>query len=311
VFIGFRRYRVGSLRGFLADLRSVMGLGALRRVGRKILENDLPGLAGQLAYFVLLSLFPFLMFLVALVGLMINEPESALKILTERMQVFLPGDAAGLLVDYIDRTLQRRSAAVLFFGILATLGSASAASGALIKAANRAYEVQETRSSRRLWVITVLMVLGLMLLVAALALVVFSPETGGTVQRLTGLPDIFLEIWNIARWVVAFSAMTLALDILYYVAPDAGLPFKWITPGGFAATVLTLISSSALNLYVTNIARYDQLYGQVGAVIVLMLWLYVVGFMALVGIEINAVLARMAEEKKGVELIQTEDEAEI
>jgi membrane protein len=89
------------------------------------------------------------------------------------------------------------------------------------------------------------------------------------------------------------------------------LPFRWITPGGFAATVLMLAASVALNLYASNIARYDQVYGQLGAVVVLMLWLYVTGLTVLIGVEMNAVLARMAEEKKGVELVQTEDEAEI
>lgn len=301
-----RGFLVGFALGtFFSDLKAILGLAALKRVGRKVLENDCPGLAGQLAYFLLLSLFPFLMFLAALIGLVIEEPESALKAMTERIEIFLPTDAAGLLEDYIGRTLQTRSASLLLFSALATVGSASAASRALIKAANRAYGVRETRSFRKLWSITALMVVGLMILVAALALVVFSPETGGYVQRLTRLPDIFVEIWDVARWAVAFLAVTLALDVLYWVAPDADLPFRWITPGGFTATVLTLICSLALSLYATNLGRYDQLYGQAGAVIGLMLWLYVVGFMVLVGTEMNAVLARIAEEWKGTDIVRS------
>jgi membrane protein len=223
---------------------------------------------------------------------------------------FLPEDAVGLLTDYIDRTLRGRSSGALLFAILLTLGSGSAASQAVIKAANRAYGVRETRPFRRIWTISMLMISGFALLVVALTLVAFSPEIGGHVQRLTGLPDIFLTLWGALRWALAFLAVTLALAVLYYLAPNADLPFKWITPGGFVATMLILVSGVALRLYVANIGQYDEVYGQLGAVIVLMLWLYVTGLTVLVALEMNAVLARMAEEHKGVDLVQQESPAE-
>jgi membrane protein len=303
--------RIGPLREFLADLRSVLGIGALRRVGRRAWEDDCPGLAAQLAYFVLLFLFPFLMLLVAVAGLAVDDPESILETLAERMGGFVPEDAAGLLVEYVDRTLRSRTSGVLIFAVGLVLGSGSAAAQAIVKAANRAYEVQETRSIFKMWGITFLMFLGLMLLVGALALAAFGPEIGSYVRWLTGLPGVFLAFWGVVHWALAYLVVTLVLAVLYYLAPNAEMPFKWITPGGFAATVLMLASSVALNLYVSNVGRYDQVYGQLGAVVVLMLWLYVTGLTVLIGVEMNAVLARMAEEKKGVELVQTEDEAEI
>jgi membrane protein len=299
------------LREFLADLRSVLSLGTLRRVGRKALEDDCPGLAAQLAYFVLLFLFPFLMLLVAAAGLAVDEPEAVLETLAGRLGAFLPGDAVGLLVDYADRTLSSRTSGVLFFAVLLVLGSGSAGSQAIIKAANRAYDVRETRPFFKIWGISILMGLGVTVLVAALAFATFGPEIGGYVQELTGLPGIFLTFWDALSWTLAFLAVTLALAVLYYLAPNAGLPFRWLTPGGFAATALMLAASVGLNLYASNIARYDQVYGQLGAVVVLMLWLYLTGLTVLIGVEMNAVLARTAEEKKGVELVRTEDEAEI
>ena len=298
------------LRELLADLRSILGIGALRRVGLKAWHDDCPGLAAQLAYFVLLFLFPFLMLLVAVAGLAVDDPESVLETLTERMRGLVPEDAVSLLVDYADRTLGSRNSSVLLYAIPLVLGSGSAASQAIIKAANRAYDVRETRPFFKVWGISALMGLGVTLLVGALAFATFGPEVGGYVRRLTGLPGVFLTFWDALGWTLAFLAVTLALAILYYLAPNADLPFKWITPGGFAATVLMLASSVALNLYVTNIGRYDQVYGQLGAVVVLMLWLYVTGLMVLIGTEMNAVLARMAEERKDVELVRAEDEAE-
>jgi membrane protein len=297
------------LREFLADLRSVLGVSTLRRVGGKALEDDCPGLAAQLAYFVLLFLFPFLMLLVAAAGLAVDDPASVIETLAERMGGVVPEDAAGLLVDYVDRTLRSRTSGVLFFAILLVLGSGSAASQAIVKAANRAYEVRETRPLFKIWGISILMGLGVTLLVAALVFATFGPEIGGYVRRLTGLPGVFLTLWDALSWALAFLVVTLALAILYYLAPNAELPFKWITPGGFTATVLMLAASVALNLYAANIARYDQVYGQLGAVVVLMLWLYVTGLTVLIGAEINAVLARLAEERKGVELVQAEEEA--
>ena len=297
---------LASLGKFFSDLRSIVGLGAIERVGRKVLDDDCPGFAGQLAYFTLFSLFPFLLSLVALAGLVIDEPESVLKTLTERMEGFLPEDAVRLLADYIDRTLRGASSGALLLGILATLWLGWAAANAVIKGINRAYELRETRPWWKLGAISVLMILGFELMVMSLALVVFGPEVGGYVQRLTGLPEVFLTLWSVLRWVLAFVAVTLAHAILYYVAPNAKVPFKWITPGGFAATLLILISSVALGLFVNNVGPYNQIYGQVGAIIVLMLWLYVTGLMVLIGAEINVVLTRMTEERKNIRLIRPE-----
>lgn len=293
-----------DLREFFSDLRSVLGPGVLRRVYRKVLDDDCPGLAGQLAYFTLFSMFPFLLFLVALAGLVIDDPATLLKTLTERMQGFLPGDAVGLLEGYIDLTLRNADPSVLVFAVLATFWSGWAAADAIVKAVNRAYELQETRPWWKLWGISVLMVLGFVLVVVSLALVVFGPEVGGYFQSLIGLPETLLALWDVLRWAGAFLAVSLAHALLYYVAPNAEVPFKWITPGGFAATVLILVASVGLNLWVANLGRYDQVYGQVGAIMVLMLWLYVTGLMVLVGAEVNAVLARAAEERKDTKIVR-------
>jgi membrane protein len=295
-----------SVSEFFSDLKSVLGLSALQRVGRKVFADDCLGLAGQLAYFFLFSLFPFLMFLVALAGLMIDDPESLLRTLTQSMQDFLPTDVVGLLADYIDRTLQGATSSVLFFGIVATFWSGWAAADAIIKATNRAYDLQETRPLWKLGGLSISMILGFALLIAALALVVFGPEVGSYLQRLAGLPDAFVDLWGIVRWTLAFLAVTVALDGLYYLAPNADLPFKWVTPGGLTATALMFISSMLLRLYVANFGHYHQIYGQLGAVMVLMLWLYYTALVVLIGVEMNAVLARMTEEHKGVDLVQGE-----
>ena len=115
---------------------------------------------------------------------------------------------------------------MLVFGTLATFWSDWAAANAIVKAVNRAYELQETRPWWKLWGISVLMVLGFVLMVVSLALVVFGPEVGDYFQNLIGLPETLLALWDVLRWAGAFLAVSLAHALLYYVAPNAKVPFK-------------------------------------------------------------------------------------
>jgi len=293
-----------ATKDFLSDLRDIVGGRFLARVLIKVRENDLLGLAGQLTYFFLLSFFPFLIFLVALAGLVLDDPESAVRRLISESAGFLPREAVELLVVYLDRTLRGAGSGVLLFGIFTTLWLGSAASISITKAANRAYGLVETRPFWKLRGTSVLLALGFTLLMATLSLVAFGVEIlVGRLGGLAGLP----AVWGVARWVVAFAVVTFALSVLYYLAPDARVPFKWITPGGFTATVLMFAASTALSFYASRLGNYDRIYGPLGAVIVFMLWLYAMGLTVLVGVEINAVLARRAEDKMGVELVQTDD----
>jgi membrane protein len=300
--------RAGSyvkLGEFFSDLKSVLGLSALKRIGRAALKNDCLALAGNLAYLFVLFLFPFLMFLVSLVGLVVDDPGPPLKALIEGIEDFLPGEAAGLLNNYLYRTLRSVSPLTLVFATLITLGVGSAVAETIAKATNRSYGVAETRPFWKIRGLSVLLVFGFTLLAAALAFVVLSPEAGSYLQQSVGLSDLFPNLfWRLTGWAVAFLALTLALDVLYYVAPNVDLPFRWITPGGFLATVFSIVASVILRVWVANVFRYDQLYGQLGAGIVLLIWLYAIGLAVLIGVEINAVLARMVEERKGVELVR-------
>ena len=297
-----------AVRDFLSDLRDIVGPGFLARVLIKVRENDLLGLAGQLTYFFLLSFFPFLIFLVALAGLVLDDPESAVRRLVSESAGFLPREAVELLVVYLDRTLRGTGSGVLVFGIVTTLWIGSAASISITKAANRAYGLPETRPFWKLRGTSVLLALGFTLLMASLSLVAFGVET--LIGRLGGPLGSLLAVWDVARWAFAFGVVTLALSILYYLAPDARVPFKWITPGGFTATILMFTASTALSFYASRLGNYDRIYGQLGAVIVFMLWLYAMGLTVLVGVEINAVLARRVEDEKGIGLVQTDDDAD-
>ena len=289
---------------FFSDLKSILGLRMLGEVVLGIRRNDLLGLAGQLAYFFLLFFFPFLIFLVSLTGLVIGNPEASLKNLLEVFTGLVPANAQTLVVEYVDRTLRTASTGVLVLGILGALWLGQAASISITKAANRSYRLQESRPFWRLRGACLVITLGFTLLIAVLTLAVFN--VGTYVSSIAGLPETAASLGKLLSLAMVFVAITVALDLLYYLAPDAKLPFKWITPGGFMATILLFLADGALSYYVSKLGNYGQVYGQLGAVIVFMLWLYVTGLMVLLGLEINAVLARSAEERKGIEVVQTE-----
>src|SRR3954471_5594572 len=290
---------------FFSDLRSILGFRMLWEVLLGMRRNDLLGLAGQLAYFFLLFFFPFLIFLVSLTGLVIGNPEAGLKNLFEVFTGLVPANAQTLVVDYVDRTLRTASTGALVLGILGALWLGQAAAISITKGANRSYRLEESRPFWRLRGACLIMTLGFTLLVAALTIAVFN--IGAYISALAGLPEGAIGLGKFLGWAMVFVAVTVALDLLYYLAPDANLPLKWITPGGFIATVLLFVSDGALSYYVANLGNYGQVYGQLGAVVVFMLWLYVTGLMVLLGLEINAVLTRTAEQRRDIKLVQTEE----
>lgn len=290
---------------FYSDLKSVLGRRMLWEVVLGMRRNDLLGLAGQLAYFFLLFFFPFLIFLVSLTGLVIANPEAGLKTLFGALTGLVPANARTLVVDYVDSTLRSASAGALVLGILGALWLGQAASISITKAANRSYRLEENRPFWRLRGTCLIMTLGFTLLISVLIIAVFN--VGLHVAPSDGLSESATGLGKLLGWAMVFVVITLALDLLYYLAPDAELPFKWITPGGFIATMLLFVSDGALSYYVATLGNYGQIYGQLGAVIIFMLWLYVTGLMVLLGLEINAVLARIAEERRDIEVVRTEE----
>jgi membrane protein len=293
---------------FFTDLKHILGPTALRRMVRQLLANDALALAGQLAYLFILFLFPFLIFLVTLAGIVVNDPETTLGNLARRMEGFWPQETIELIRGYLVRTAKSVSLATFISSILFTLGVGSAAAEAISNAANHFYGVQETRPFWKVRGVAILLIFAFTLMIVALAFMVLSSQTGVHIQRAMGLPDVFLSLWTLLGWLITFLAVTLALDVLYYLAPNANIPFRWVTPGGLTAAILLLVANQIMRFFVADVFHYDQLYGQLGAAIVLLTWLYVIGLVVLIGIQMNAVLTQMAQEHEDVEISESPKE---
>jgi membrane protein len=292
---------------FLRDLWSLLNLQALKATVQEFQRDDALGLAAQLAYYLILALFPFILVLVSLMSL-VGSPELASTVLGYFRQV-MPEEAYTLIKGYIGAVISgRRPAPFLFsLGILFTLWSASGAFASLINALNRAYDVQETRPFWKVRGIAILMTLGLsvLILVGVLLLIVGEP-IGRAIAEVFGLGGLFELVWNIVRWPVALFFMVFTVALLYYFAPDVDQPFRWITPGGLIGVFLWVLASVAFSFYVNHFSTYDKTYGSIGVVIILLLYLYISSLTILFGAELNATLVRMKEEISGKQIIDAQ-----
>ncbi len=299
----------GSLRNFLHDMRTLLSFAAFKRAAQEFQSDDALGLAAQLAYYLVLALFPFILFLVAVLDTFSN-PEFARYILDYLRQV-LPEQVFGIIDDYVGQFLGDDNSApgLLSLGILGTIWAASGAFSAIINALNKAYDVEETRPYWKVKGIAILMTIGLSgLILAGVVLLVVGPQIGEAIAEYFGLGRVFEVVWGVGRWVAALLFLVFTVALIYYFAPDAGQPFRWITPGGFIGVLLWILASLAFRFYIANFGgdSYSATYGSIGAVIILLLYLYISSLAILFGAELNATLVRMKEELSGKEILEAE-----
>jgi membrane protein len=302
-----RRPATGSLRNFLNDLRSLLNFRTLKVAVQEFQRDDALGLAAQLAYYLILALFPFILVLVSLMGL-VGSPELANTVLGYFRQV-TPEEVYLLISEFTGDIIsgEARAPGLLSFGILFTIWTASGAFAALINALNRAYDVQETRPFWKVRGIAILMTLGLsVLILAGVLLLVFGEPIGRAAAAVFGLGEEFELVWNLVRWPVAFLFLVLTVALLYYFAPDADQPFRWITPGGLIGVLLWVLASAAFSFYVNNFGSYNKTYGSIGVVIILLLYLYISSITILFGATLNATLVRIKEEISGQQILDAE-----
>jgi membrane protein len=273
----------------------------LRRLQREMGYDDCIGMAAQIAFFMMLSLFPFLIFCLSLISYLPIEADLGSQILPTLAER-LPPEAVQLVEEYLQEKVlglfARPSGELLTIGLLAALWSASIGVGALITTINRAYNLRPRRSiaAQKILAIALTLVLTAIWLVS-MAIVLFGPNAAHMVFQWLGLAGDARNLWTTLRLPVAFFLNLLALAILYYYAPEARQKFRWILPGALTSTILWLGASSLFRLFVRDFGTYNKLYGSLTAVIILMIWLWLSGLIFLLGAEINALMKRMEHEE--------------
>ena len=258
----------------------------LKRTARETSADNCLGLAAQLAYYLLLALVPALVFLIALTSFF---PSQVVQQMVAAISAFAPADIADIIAGQMQRIAEGEHGGLLTFGIAMALWSSSSAMVAVTDALNRAYDIEEGRP----WWKVRLVAVGLTLAIAAFSLLAFAlvlagPLLGRGLADAVGLGAAFEFVWMLLRWPLAIAFVALAIGFINYFAPDADQDWEWVTPGALIATVLWLVASIGFKIYVSSFANYNETYGSLGGVIVLMLWFYISSLAILVGAEMNA-----------------------
>lgn len=264
---------------------------------RESMDDDILNGAAALAYYLTLALFPSLLVLLAVLPFLpIANLDQAVWDLVNQA---LPGEAAKLLSGTIEELTRNKKSGLLSFGIIATLWAASSGMKAVMEQLNVTYGVKETRSfiRGRLEAMGLTLLLGV-LVVTSLILIV----AGGMIQDWlidrVGHESVWLFFFAALRWVIVCTALLTTFDLAYYFGPNVRQKFRFLTPGTVLATTVFVAASLVLRLYVSQVANYQATYGSIGAVIALMLWLWVMGIVFLLGSEVNALLEPFAKTKK-------------
>ena len=275
------------------DLKKPACSGVLKRTIREFQEDELVDRAAALTYYGVLAIFPAILALVSVLGLV---GQSATQPLIDNLGQVAPGPAKDIFTTAI-RNLQKSQGAggVLFLvGLATALWSASGYVAAFMRASNAIYEIEE---GRPIWKkgpvrVGVTIVLVVLLAVSALAVVV----TGGLARRvgqLLGIGSTAVTVWDIAKWPVLLVIVSLMFAILYWASPNVKQPgFRWLSPGGILAVVVWVIASAAFAFYVANFGSYNKTYGALGGVIIFLVWLWLSNIAVLLGAEFNAELER-------------------
>jgi membrane protein len=285
--------------------------GALKRTVKEFREDNLTDWAAALTYYSVLAIFPALIVLVSILGLV---GESATQPLIDNLGAVAPGPAKDIFTNAIKNLQGSQGAAGVLFvvGLLGALWSASGYVAAFMRASNTIYDMPEGRPVWKTLPVRVGLTLILLFLLAITALAVVL--TGGLAQKvgdIIGLGNTTVDVWNIAKWPVLLIVVSFMFALLYWAAPNVRQPgFRFVSPGGILAVVGWLIASGAFAFYVGNFGSYNKTYGALGGVIVFLVWLWISNIVILLGAEFNAELERGRAIEDGMRPVDREPFAE-
>ncbi|MDQ3571344.1 MAG: YihY/virulence factor BrkB family protein [Actinomycetota bacterium] len=285
----------------------------LKRSALEFREDDMTDWAAALTYYGLLSLFPGLIALVSVLGL-VGDPEATSREITEIIGRIGPDSAVETFSGPIESITANQSAAGVLFvvGLAVALWSASGYIGAFTRASNAAWETPEGRSFFKLRPLQVLITLVMVILLALVLIsIILTGPIVDAIGNSIGLGDTMLTVWDIAKWPFLVGVAVLMFSLLYYVTPNVKVPsVKFVTPGSIFAVAAWIVASALFALYVANFGSYDKTYGTLGGLISLLVWMWITNLALLFGVEINAERERTREIESDVPEAATEIQLE-
>jgi membrane protein len=282
------------------DLKGGSWMDTLKRTIREFKQDNLTDWAAALTYYGVLAIFPAILALVSVLGLI---GDSATQPLIDNIGTVAPGPAKEIFTSAIENLQKSQGAAGVAFviGLAAALWSASGYVAAFMRASNAIYDVEEGRPIWKTLPTRVLTTLVLLVMLAVVAIGVTL--TGGlakAVGDVIGVGSTAVQVWNIAKWPVILIVVMTMFAFLYWAAPNVKHPkFRWVSPGGIVGVLLWIIASAAFAFYVASFASYNKTYGALGGVIVFLVWLWISNIAILLGAEFNAELERGRQMEAG------------
>ncbi|TFV61124.1 YihY/virulence factor BrkB family protein [Mycobacterium sp. PS03-16] len=284
------------------DLTKRSWLYVLRKTAREFQQDQCTDLAAALTYYAVLSLFPALLVMVSLLGV-IGQGERTTNAVLDLVDDVAPGTAVDTLRPTIEQLVAAPSAGLaLIFGILGALWSASGYVGAFARAMNRIYEIDEGRPFWKLRPLQLILTLGALVLAAAVAfMLAVSGPVAEAIGGVIGLGEAAVTVWGIAKWPVILLFVVLVVAVLYYATPNVKQPkFRWMSLGALIAILVWVLASVLFGLYVANFGSYNKTYGALAGVIVFLLWLWITNVVLLFGAELDAELERGRQLQAGL-----------
>jgi membrane protein len=286
-----------------ADMQKQTWLATAKRSFSEFKDDNLTDWAAALTYYGVLALFPALIALISLVGLVMS-PQKVTQVLTDTVSALGPASAVETFQGPIENIANNQSTAgiMLIVGLALALWSASSYVGAFMRASNAIYEREEGRPFWKLRPLQLLVTLVLVLLAAlvVIALVVTGPVAeaiGGAV----GLSDMAVTVWQYAKWPVMLVVVMFMLAVLYWASPNAKhAGFRWVSPGAVLAVIIWILASAAFAFYVATFSSYNKTYGALAGVVVFLIWLWITNVAVLLGAEVDAETERSREIEAGV-----------
>lgn len=281
---------------FFPDLQGIKISRVIKRTVADFIDDELPTYSAALAFQLFFSLFPFLLFLVALIGVLDLQP--FFDWLRTQAALMMPPSAMKL-IDSVIEQLQTQKIGLFSLGILLALWTASAAVRSVMDATNKVYGVKEGRPAWKRFALSLFytVVIAAALLLAA-GFMVLGPQLLNWLAQYVGIEQLAIELWTWLRWPLVVALLMLAVGVVYYVAPDVQQAFRFITPGSVLAVVVWISASLGFAFYTQNFATYNATYGSIGAIIVFLLYLYISSAVLLLGAELNAVIEHISSEGK-------------
>ncbi|QXE18955.1 ribonuclease BN [Clostridium sp. 001] len=253
----------------------------------RFIQDDVLALASQLAYSLLFSIFPFLVFFISLIGYSDISSNDILLILSN----VLPKNALELIENTVVKTANSKNIELLCLSLILTLWALSGGFHAVIKGLNKAYDQRETRSIFKIYIISILCTLGVTLIIlCTLLFLVFGQMLGSFLAFKLGLSEGFGFLWNILRYVIIFFGTIFIFAAVYISTPNVRLTWRKVLPGAVFSTIGIVIASMGFAFYVNNFGNYSKIYGSIGAVIILLTWLFILSTITILGGEFNSVL---------------------